>query len=232
MSKYVNSVVTTDQTGRLSNLVFGKNKFGYFLKIFKPPVNPKTTSQQNIRGFFGAATRAWAALTYAQRSAFNSIAGTIEYIKKGLTYTLTGYNLFVKLNRNLQAIGQPFYQDITRSGMVTPPDLSGSTVDVITTSGTEDIKLFIPATLDADTMAIVYASPVLKSSCKPNWKLLRIIMVIDSTFISGGSIKTQYLAEFGTLPGTGELVGFGIMPVNTTCGLSNNKIYMDAIGTI
>ena len=232
MSKYVNSVVTTDQTGRLSNLVFGKNKFGYFLKIFKPPVNPMTKSQQNIRGFFGAATRAWLALTFAQRAAFNSIASGMEYVKKGLTYTLTGFNLFVKLNRNLQDIGQPFYKDITRKTMVTPPDMSGSEVSIVTTPGSEDIKLFIPAALDADTMAIVYASPVLKSSCKPNWKLLRIIMVIDSTFISGGSIKTQYLAEFGTLPGTGELVGFGIMPVNTTCGLSNNKIYMDAIGTI
>jgi len=232
MSKYVNSVITTDQTGRLSNIVFGKNKFGYFLKIFKPPVNPKTTSQQNVRGFFGAAARAWAALTTAQRSTYNSIAATMEFVKKGVPYTLTGFLLFVKLNRNLQDIGQPFYQDISRSTLITPPDLSGSTVELNTTPGTADITLTLPTVLDVNTMAIVYATPVLKSSRQPNWKQLRVIGTIDNTFITPGSIKTQYMAEYGVMPATGDLVGFAVMPVNITCGLANNKIYMDAVGAL
>ena len=232
MSKYVNSVVTTDQTGRLSNLVFGKNKFGYFLKIFKPPVNPMTKSQQNIRGFFGAATRAWLALTFAQRAAFNSIASGMEYVKKGLTYTLTGFNLFVKLNRNLQSVGASFYEDIDRTTLITPPGMNGSTFDVITTPGTEDIKLDIPTVLDANTIGIVCATPVLKSSRIPDWKTLRIIGTIDHTFASGDSIKTMYLSRYGKLPKSGDIVGFTVMPVNSTCGLTNAKVYVTAVGTV
>lgn len=231
MSKYVNSVITTDQTGRLSNFVFGKNKYGYFLKIFKPPVNPRSLSQQGIRAFMAAAARDWANLTQGQRNEWDSIAGTIEYVKKGVTYTLTGFNLFVKYNRNLQDIGQPFYETILMADLVTPADMNGSTVQVKTTTGSEDIKLNIPATLAAGVKAIVYATPVLKSSRKPNWKALRIIGTIDSSFVSGSSIKTMYTARY-PMPATGNSVGFCVMPVNSTSGVTNSKVYMTAIGAV
>ena len=232
MSKYVNSVFTTDQTGRLSNIVFGKNKYGYFVKIYKPAVNPKTVSQQDVRAFLKAASKAWAALTDVQRTSYNDISATIEYVKNGVTYTLPGFSLFVKLNRNLQDIGSPFYQDINRDTLISPPDMNGSTVTVVTTPGSEDIKLFIPATLNANTKALIYASPILESSRKPNWKRLRIIGTIDGTFVSGGSIKTQYLARFGVLPSTGNKIAFAVMPVNITCGMNNSKVYITTVGTI
>ena len=230
--KYVNSIFTPDQTGRLGGVVFGKNKFGYYLKTFKPPVNPKSPGQQDVRSFFSAASKAWAAMTSAQITAWNDIAPTISYVKKGITYSLTGFNLFVKLNRNLQDVGQPFYQDISRDTMISPPDLNGSSVAINTTPGTADITLTLPAALDVNTMAIVYATPVLKNSRQPNWKQLRVIGTIDNTFITPGSIKTQYLAKFATMPATGDLVGFSVMPVNITSGLTNSKVYMTAIGAL
>ena len=230
--KYVNSIYTPDQTGRLGGVVFGKNKYGVFLKMFKSPSNPRSTSQQDTRAYFAAASRAWAALTDAQRTNWNNFAGTQEYVKKGVSYTLTGFSYFVKLNRYLQDIGSPFYQDISRSTLITPADMSGSTVDVITTPGTEDIKLYIPATLDANTKGLVFATPGLKASRQINWKQLRVIGTIDSTFISGGSIKTQYLAKFGILPGTGDKLGFAVIPVDVTSGLTNSKVYISAVGAI
>lgn len=232
MSKYVNSVYTTDQTGRLSNIVFGKNKFGYYLKIFKPSVNPKTDAQQNVRAFFAAASREWAALTSAQRTQWDEIASTITYVNKGVTYSLTGFNLFVKLNRNLQDIGSPFYKNIERSSLVTPADMNGSYVQISDTPGSEDIKLYIPASLTVSTKAIVCATPVIKSSRKPNWKSLRIISVIDSTFVTGGTIKADYIAKFGAMPAAGDMVGFSMMPVNTLCGLTNGRVYTTAVGTL
>lgn len=230
--KYVNSIYTPDQTGRLGGIVFGKNKYGYYLKMFKPPTNPRSTAQQTVRSFFSSASRAWAAMTSVQRTAWDNIAPTIEFVKKGVSYTLTGFNLFVKFNRNLQDIGSAFYQNISRSTLVTPPTMDGSYVTVVTTPGSEDIKLFIPASLDVSTKAIVYATPVLKSSRQPNWKSLRIIDVIDSTFVTGGSIKASYIAEYGAMPKTGDFVGFSIVPVNIVCGQTNSKVYTTAIGTL
>jgi hypothetical protein len=230
--KYVNSIFTPDQIGRLGGVTFGKNKNGVYMKMYQTPVNQRSTSQQDVRGFFGTASKAWAALTDAQRTAYDDVAVTIEYVKKGITYTLTGFQLFMKLNRNLQDIGQPFYQDISQDTLVSPPGLTTSTVDIVTTPGLEDISLNIPAALDANTKAIVYATPVLKSSRKPRWQYLRIITTIDHTFISGGSIKAPYIAEFGAMPNTGGKAGFAIMPVNIACGLSNTKVYMTAIGTV
>jgi hypothetical protein len=138
----------------------------------------------------------------------------------------------VKLNRNLQDIGQPFYQNISRNTLITPADLNCSSVAINTTPGTEDITLTLPAALYTSTMGIVYATPVLKSSCQPNWKQLRAIMTIDNTFVTPGSIKTQYLAKFATMPATGDLVGFCVRPVNTTSGMANSKVYLTAVGVI
>ena len=232
MSQFVNSAYTTDQGGRQSNIIFGRNKYGYFVKLFKPSVNPRTVSQQEVRAFMKTAAKAWATLTDAQRIAYNNISATIEYVKKGQTYTLPGFNFFMKLNRNLQDIGEPFCEDISEDSLVSPPTMIGSSVDIVTTPGTEDIKLFIPAALDAKTKGIVSATPPLKSSCKTNWMRLRAIMTIDGTFVNGGSIKTQYLAKFGTLPNTGNKVGFAVMPVDIGCGMENSKVYMLSVGTI
>lgn len=232
MSKYVNSIYTTDQTGRLGGVVFGKNKFGYFLKVFKPPVNPRTVDQQTVRSFLSDASKEWAKLTPAQRTLWDSYASGMTYISKGSTYTLTGFLLFVKLNRNLQDIGSAFYKDIDESTLISPAGMNGSYVNVITTPGSEDIKLFIPASLDVNTKAIVCATKVLKSSAKPKWNLLRTITVIDSTFVTGGTIKADYIAKFGAMPKTGDLLGFSVMPVNIVCGQTNGKVYTTVVGTL
>jgi hypothetical protein len=153
-------------------------------------------------------------------------------MKKGVTYTLTGFNLFVKLNRNLQDIAEGYYKDISRTTLVIPAEMNGASVDIDCTPGTEDINLNIPAALASGTKAIVYATPVLKASRKPRWGKLRIIQTIDHTFVSGGSIKDSYVAKFGGMPATGEKAGFAVMPVDATCGLTNAKVYMTAVGTV
>jgi hypothetical protein len=230
--KYINSIYTPDMSGRQGGAVFSRNKYGAYIKMFKPPSNPRTPYQQAIRAFFASAARTWATLTDAQRTAWNDIAATFPFVKGGVTFFLSGFSFFVKLNRNLQDIAQPFYEDISRSTLVTPPDMSGSTVDIVTTPGLEDIKLNIPAALDANTMAIVYATPVIKSSRQPDWKKLRVIKTIDHTFISGGSIKVAYIAKFGAMPATGEKAAFAVMPVDIACGLTNSKVYTTSIGTV
>ena len=230
--KFINSIFTPDLSGRQGGSVFSKNKYGGYIKQFTAPSNPRTAYQQNVRAFFAACSREWANLTDAQRNNWDSLAATTQIVKKGVSYSLTGFNYFVKLNRNLQDIAEPFYQDISRATLITPADLSGSTVSVITTPGSEEIMLFIPATLDADTKAIVYATPQLKSSRKTNWNQLRAIGTIDGTFTSGGSIKTMYLAKFGLLPGTGDKLGFAVMPVNSTSGLTNTKVFIASTGVI
>jgi hypothetical protein len=230
--KFINSIFAPDMSGRLGGNVFAKNKYGYYIKMFKAPSNPRTDYQQNIRAFFASASRQWQALTDAQRTNWDSIAATYSYVKGGVSFSLTGFNFFVKLNRNLQDIAQSFYEDIQRSTLITPPDMSGSTVDVVTTPGLEDISLNIPAALDVNTKAIVYATPVLKASRKPDFKQLRVITTIDHSFISGGSIKVAYIAKFGAMPATGDKVAFAIMPVNSACGLTNSKVYTTSIGTV
>jgi hypothetical protein len=57
-------------------------------------------------------------------------------------------------------------------------------------------------------------------------------MTIDNTFVTLGSIKTQYLAKFGTMPATDGFVGFCVMPVNSTSGSANSKVYLTAEETV
>lgn len=63
-------------------------------------MNPNTVAQQNARNDFTVATKAWKALTAAQRAAWNAAApGIILYDRLGRPYSPTGHQYFVSVNR-------------------------------------------------------------------------------------------------------------------------------------
>ena len=137
---------------------------------------------------------------------------------------------FMMLNSNLQIIGQPINEFSPK--VVEAMVLVDFSVNIGTTPGTEDIKLFISPAIDADNDLQVYASKILKPGRKGLEKNLRHIGNLDHTFMTGGSIKDIYLAKFGVLPGTGDKVYFHVKATNIANGFTGIPMSCTAIGSI
>ena len=149
--------------------------------------------------------------------------------KKGRSVVLSGFAFFTKLNLNLLEIGQPLITGVPQMGQ--PDTLVGFSVDVVTTVGQEDIKLNLPAPISPENKVVVYATPTMRQGNKGSKTRLRMIGVIDSTFITGGSIKDMYIARFGGMLLTGEKAQFEVKAVVITSGYASMKVTTTSVGT-
>ena len=224
------SIYMPDPSGRLGSTVFSKNKYGSYQKKFTAPSQPRTIYQQNIRSLFAALTRLWGTLTDGQRQVWKDRAAENPVFKKGVSYILSAMIFFIKLNRNLQAIGEAVVTDCPRINY--PGSLSTFSVDIVTTPGTEDIKLNCSPAIPTVTKVLVMATPVTKASRALQMSKMRVIGVLDHTFVSGGSIKTQFLAKYGAMPATGDKVYFAIKPVSIACGAAALEQTTVSIGAV
>ncbi len=228
---FVNSFYRLAPRGKLGSSVFSSNQYGNYEKMWKAPRQPRTPAQLLIRSAFTVFAQMWRILGAAANTAWNGIAAQYIFTKNAKTYKLSGFSFFIKLNQNLALIGQPAIT-VAPASILPPASIIPISVNITTTPGTEDIKLFIPAALPASSMAVVRATTVVKPGTQSKDGNLRNIGTIDSTFISGGSIKSMYLAKYGALPGTGDRVYFEVTPYDTASGWQGAKCTALATGTI
>ncbi len=230
MGTFIESGFMPGLSGKVAGSVFQRNKYGRFVRNKTIPTNPQTVSQQEVRLNVSDLSKTWGTLTEAQRQNWIAEAQNYPLTKKGRTYTLAGYMYFMMLNRNLQEIDQPVITDCPPIGK--PQKFDFFSVNITTTPGTEDIKLFISAPVDAGTKIKLYSTRHIKPGVYNFSRKLNKIGVIDSTFITGGSIKSLYLAKYGTLPGTGDKVYFAIQPTLVDSGATEIRMTTMSIGTI
>jgi hypothetical protein len=215
--KFTNSLYRPDPRGRLASSVFSKNKYGNYEKMFKAPTQPRTALQILTRALFTIVTQLWGTLTEAQRTDWNNAAKQVGQIKNGVSYPLTGSNLFCKHNRNLQDVNEATIAACPVN--FTPPShIMTFTVDIDATPGTEDITVNVGTAIAAGTKVIIKSTGPVKPGRQPVYGNTKTITVLDHTFVSGGSIKTAYLAVFPTFPPTGTKVGFTAKEIGTDDG--------------
>lgn len=98
--KYTPSALVSEFSGKQGSTVASHNRFGPYLRNRVIPVNTNTASQQNARNDLSVATKAWAALTAAQRAAWNAAAASVTLFDRlGRPYNPTGHQYFVSVNR-------------------------------------------------------------------------------------------------------------------------------------
>jgi hypothetical protein len=216
--KFSNSLYRPNPRGRLASSVFSKNKYGNYEKMFTSPSQPRTALQILTRALFTIIVQMWGAtLTQAQRTDWNNAAQGLTQIKDGIGVAQTGFNLFTKHNRNLQDINEAPIADCPVE--FTPPShIMTFTVDIDATPGTEEISVNVGTAIAAGTKVIIKATGVIKSGRKADYMKTKTITVLDHTFVSGGSIKTAYLAVFPTFPPTGKRVGFTAKEITVADG--------------
>jgi len=105
--KYVPSQLGVGQmSGKAGNNVASRNRFGSYIRIRVNGTNPNTALQQAARTSLATYSAGYRALTQAQRDGWTALGAQITRTDSlGQTYTLTGLQAYVSVNRNLVTIG-------------------------------------------------------------------------------------------------------------------------------
>lgn len=105
-------VAGVDMRNKLNGSVFSKNRYGGYVRTKVTPVNPQTDAQQAARNRLSTNSQAWRGLTEDQRQGWIDAAVNFPFTDiYGNTKTLSGQALYVKLNNNLNLIGQVAISD-------------------------------------------------------------------------------------------------------------------------
>jgi hypothetical protein len=111
-------------SGKLGANVFAHGKGGAYIRTFKPPTNANSAAQQAARVNFSNASRAWSALTSAQKGSWNQFAATLFSPKKpksGVTYS--GASAYSSCAAQIAASQRAAVTNVTDLTPVTPETL-------------------------------------------------------------------------------------------------------------
>lgn len=111
MAKFLSQIVS-DIRGSINGITFSRNSSGGYARQKVSPVNPNTAKQANRRSIFGQLASEWRALSDAQRNAWRELAianPTTDSL--GQSVTLTGLQMYQRINTNLGVIGLSKLED-------------------------------------------------------------------------------------------------------------------------
>lgn len=211
-------------SGKMSGIVFTRNRAGAAVRAWAKPINPQTTFQQTERSLTAAFAQNWRGLTESQRLGWNALANTgLTYRNRlGEPFRPSGINIYVQFNINLFLAGQA-----TITAAPNPlPSVVGMVMDDVTVLvGTTSAlapasQVLAPAvkTVPAGTTLLVFASAPLspgKTYIKSQMRLIGNVASAANT--TTNDLWTLYTARFGT-PGVGAKVKFHYTPINNTSG--------------
>jgi hypothetical protein len=220
------SALVSDVRGKLNGSVASKNRYGAYLRNKVTPVNRRTTLQQNVRGSLSSISKAWRDLSETQRLGFNNLAAEVNKTNIfGDKITLSGAALFMRLNRNLDAIGET---RITTAPAI-PVLTSISSLSFTATASTHlmPIAFTISGTTHSCTL-IVRATPQVSQGInfvKSEFRQLLTLADDDTSPYAAGS---NYEAKFGSLV-VGKKVFVSFQVIHTATGFPGGKIQAQAI---
>lgn len=163
MAKIVYGPLISDARNKVGGVVFTKVHAGAMARRKVSPIQPRTSCQMNVRASFTGLSKAWAALGAAAQAAWIAFAAT-HPIKDvfGATATLTGHQMYVRLNRSLATIGiaalpnPPANLNVNYPGTFTvthdgPPvtDMPANWSDPGSVGGSESCVVFATAPMSA-----------------------------------------------------------------------------------
>ena len=217
-------------TGKQGNTVFSSNKYGPYTCERKLPLNPQTDAQQAVRNGTANIARSWAMLTPQQRAKWNDETNNYPFKKKGITYFLTGFMFFMKLNRNLHEVKEPLMKDCPSSSNIQPQPVKSFRVEMVNTPSGIDLLLFINPSIKNKTKIILSATKPVRNSEQYGTHNTYKIAVLDNSFTSGSSIKDFYLKKYLVLPSIYKKAFFDIRSININSGFSSPYLASEVFG--
>jgi hypothetical protein len=232
MAKIIWSGLVNELRGKLGGVVFSKSKQGNYVKRLSICVDRKSDIQLEQRGLNSILSQNWRLLDSSSQLLWINLALQCPLTDSlGHTYYLSGFQIYMRLNRNLQACNSAtITTPLGINQNIISPFLSFS-FDIITSPGSEDMKFNFSEAIPADQKVIIESTgPTSLGIYYPtNFKKFT---VLDSTFITGASVMTDYVNKFGSFPITGDKVWFRYWKVGCFSGFLCGKNFTYAIGTV
>jgi len=98
--------IISEARGKEAGIIFSRNSYGGYIKQKVSPVNPQTAYQQTVRAQLGTTAQQWSGLTQEQQDDWKDLGQQVLRVNRFGDQTFyTGFNLFVKTNRNRLLMG-------------------------------------------------------------------------------------------------------------------------------
>lgn len=222
MSKFKDSVYMPGQRGKIGATVMSRNKYGPYAKINTLPSNPNSIAQLQSRSRMSGLSRQWNFLTEVQRMNWNEQSKNFPVQKDGNVYFSTGKNFFVKFNRIRQEIGEPALLDFP--GIALPQSFDHFSVEYINTPAGTDLILNISPPISSATKIRLTATRMVNRGVSSANRRHYKIGILDSSFISGSSIKDLYINKFGGLPPIDKKIFFSMISTDIATAFSSSPL--------
>lgn len=198
MAKVQFSTAVGDLRNKVGGAVFTKGRFGAFVRTKVSPVQPRTSYQMNVRANFTSLSKLWSDATMdAYRAAWSTLAASYPLKDVfGNSHTLTGHQMFVRLNRALATVGEspilpaPSSLSVPYPGAITLAKSGGPPIDTLTINPTVDIT--------GNEHAIVFATPGISPGRASAGAKFRFIALIGAGGAAPWGIFASYVTKFGT----------------------------------
>jgi hypothetical protein len=212
-------VLVNELRKKAGSSVFSKNHYGQFVRKRVKGTNPKTSKQTAVRASMSDFSKHWKLLTEDQRIAWNSYAsGQIFKNRLGLNITLTGENMYIKLNRILATFEATAISDPPGPSDVIP-DLVDAPVVTIVSGTSIKIKAGVAQTGTAYTSVFASKGLSVGKYYNSNYRFIGNYQLLTSDT----DITTEYTDVFGAVPATGSKIFIKLIAVNNVKGLEQQK---------
>src|SRR5438876_743295 len=186
-------ILDVPQSGSVAGGVSSRNRFGQYRRTRAIPVQPRSGSVMAQRASLADLSAAWRGLSDAQRLAWRALADSVPlHNSLGATITLTGHQMFVRVNRNRAIVHKATALDAP-----VQPAFSDSVFDDIT--DLDDAPTFTVAVeAIADPLVLVIeASPQLSAGRSFNAVFRHVANFGSGIAATDADILPQYRALFG-----------------------------------
>jgi len=227
----LSSIGITNLSGKAGGSVYAHNRGGSYVRNFAVPSNPQTAAQGAARAAFGSFASKWRALTEEERSAWRAAAENFPYIDRfGDEKVMSGENLYISLNRNLQIQNQ--------SEITTPPTPQG--VDGILSAalaaeidtGNQSLILEgveLASNEAADSSYAIYATPAMSAGISYAKNKFRYITSLDEAeIVTQNDLIIYWAGAFGSFS-AGSKIFVRIDPINNETGERGASYFVSAI---
>lgn len=205
--------IVTDGSGKLGGHVASKNRGGSYLRTKVKPTNAQTTAQMAARNRLASFAQNWRGLSEAGRVSFNNAVGNFPVVKNGKTILMSGEQLYIRLNTNLDLVGAAAITTAPLPEEIPAVSLDSVSVDI---SDTEAELTFNVAAIPMGFAVVVEATAALSPGIYNATSEFRVIAT-PTVAMNVTDVWTAYVAKFGT-PVAGQKIYFRAKVISTTTG--------------
>ncbi len=226
MAKIKFGAVVTDMRNKIGDQVFSKNRGGAYVRSFKSHVLSSTPDQITVRNRLASFAGQWKALTQSQRDNWNSSVSSFQHTDIfGSMVKPSGFDLYVKLNCNLDQVG------VTPLTSPPIPGVLAFISNLVVTADSSTPAVTITAdysALNSDYIVIYNATECISPGKAYVKNLLRSIAVRPWMVSMGTDFTSEYQGKFTNIFAS-QRISVSVVVVNVHTGQKTKPLFATCI---